>query len=286
MVNATDSSPAQDLKRRSARVYVRRFGLAVLPLWWITPEGICACPRGAACSRPAKHPCGPLVPKGLLQATRSLEQVDAWWGPHPDCNIGIDAADLLVLDEDLPDGPDSLKDLEARHSALPDTWMQFTGSGGTQRWYRPVADLRGSVGKIGRNLDVRAAGNYAVAPPSTHVSGRGYHWSVDHHPAEMPLADAPGWLIELALEASPITKPAAPPEDWRALVSQPCLEHYRNDTLTRLVGHLLRRDIDPYVTQELAELWNQARCRPPLDTAEILHTVNSICRREFTRRGG
>jgi hypothetical protein len=286
VINATCSPSAQDLKHKSARAYIKRFDLAVLPLWWITPKGVCACPKGAACSRPAKHPCGPLVPKGVLQATRSVEQVDAWWGLNPDCNIGIDAADLLILDVDLPDGPDNLAAFEAENGTLPPTWMQLTGGGGLQYWYRPVEGLRGSVGKIAQNIDIRAAGNYAVAPLSVHFSGRTYCWSVDHHPAEVPLAEAPGRLVELALKAGSAAKPAAPASYWQALVSQPCLKGYRNDTAAQLAGHLIRRDIDPYVTEALVELWNRALCVPPLDPSEVLAVINSICRREFRRRGG
>jgi hypothetical protein len=221
----------------------------------------------------------------LLQASRSPELLHIWWNKAP-CNIGIDASDLFVLDVDEPDGPESLAALEHQHGALPETWEQFTGGGGLQLWFRPVPAIRGSVGKVGRNLDIRAAGNYVVAPPSSHLSGRTYAWNVDRHPTVVALAEAPGWLVELARKSGTTTKEAAPASEWQALLSQPCLEHTRNNTATRLAGHLLRHEIDPHVTQELLILWNEARCRPPLDSQEILRTVNSICAREFKRRGG
>ena len=52
-------------------------------------------------------------------------------------------------------------------------------------------------------IDIRARGGYIVAPPTRHMSGRAYAWSVDHHPADIPIAEAPAWLVErLAAPAS------------------------------------------------------------------------------------
>jgi len=255
----------------------------VLPLWWIE-NGVCACPKGAACGRSsAKHPYGHLAPNGLLQASKSPELLHIWWNKAP-CNIGIDTSDLFVLDVDEPDGRENLAALERQHGALPETWEQFTGGGGLQLWFRPVPGIGGSVGKIGRNLDIRAAGNYVVAPPSSHLSGRAYAWNVDRHPTMVALAEAPGWLVELARKAGSTRKEAALASEWQALLSQPCLEHTRNNTLTRLTGYLLRRHVHPYAVLELARLWNHGRCQPPLEDAEVLRTVNSICAREARRR--
>jgi len=38
------------------------------------------------------------------------------------------------------------------------------------------------------------------------------------------------------------------------------------------------------VALELARLWNRGYCQPPLNDAELLRTVNSICLREAQRR--
>jgi hypothetical protein len=58
----------------------------------------------------------------------------------------------------------------------------------------------------------------------------------------------------------------------------------RNDTVTRLTGHLLRRYVDPWIALELIRSWNAARCRPPLADEEIQQIVNSIAGREIKRR--
>ena len=74
--------------------------------------------------------------------------------------------------------------------------------------------------------------------------------------------------------------------DWRDLVRKTVEEGQRNQTLAKLAGHLLRNRIDPWVALELLQAWNQTRCDPPLDDAELLATVRSIARREVERREG
>jgi len=83
------------------------------------------------------------------------------------------------------------------------------------------------------------------------------------------------------------SKAAAPTpvSEWRRLVAQGVAEGERNNALARLVGHLLRRRVDPYVVLELALCWNATRCRPPLPESEVLQVVDSIARAEARRRG-
>ena len=69
-------------------------------------------------------------------------------------------------------------------------------------------------------------------------------------------------------------------------MAQGVAEGERNNTLARLVGHLLRRRVDPYVALELALCWNATRCRPPLPEAEVLRVADSIAARELRRRKG
>ena len=60
----------------------------------------------------------------------------------------------------------------------------------------------------------------------------------------------------------------------------------RNTWVTRLVGHLLRRGIDPIVAMYLIAAWNQVHNRPPLPQDEVIRTVNAIAGRELRRRQG
>ena len=58
----------------------------------------------------------------------------------------------------------------------------------------PGRNVPNSASAVGPGIDVRGDGGYIVAPPPLHMSGRPYAISVDHHPDDVPLADAPAWL--------------------------------------------------------------------------------------------
>jgi hypothetical protein len=79
---------------------------------------------------------------------------------------------------------------------------------------------------------------------------------------------------------------AAPPSEWRALVTDGAVEGHRNCSIAKLAGLLLCRFVDPIVTLELLQAWNATRCSPPLPSKDIERIVNSIAGRELRRRGG
>ena len=198
------------------------------------------------------------------------------------CKYGVATGNVIVLDVDPRHGGDhSLRQLEDRHGPLPLTWRAFTGGGGEHVYFRAPegVEIRNNAGRLGPGLDVRGVGGYVVAPPSIHISGNQYVWNVDHHPDEVPLAALPEFLTATA----PINQ-ATPPREWEDFVTSYIGEGGRNQAITRLAGHLLRRYVDPHITLELCRLWNQSHCYPQLPRDEVIITVNSICRRELARR--
>lgn len=187
---ASRPSPADAHRLVEVAVRYADHGWPVLPLH-SPKDGGCSC-RVADCGSPGKHP---RTPRGLHQATTDTDQVRAWWDRWPHANIGIATgtdSGLLVLDVDLPEGPDSLARLEHEHGRLPATCEQRTGSGGRQLLFahpdRPVGNRAGVVAGI----DVRGEGGYVVVPPSVHTSGRRYEWTGRTTPARIP-----GWLLEV-----------------------------------------------------------------------------------------
>jgi hypothetical protein len=48
---------------------------------------------------------------------------------------------------------------------------------------------------------------------------------------------------------------------------------------------LFRRLPDPLMAAELIACWNQIKCRPPLEAAELKLILDSIAGREMARRG-
>ena len=55
-------------------------------------------------------------------------------------------------------------------------------------------------------------------------------------------------------------------------------------TATRIIGHLLRRWVDPELAYVLIGVWNAVRCQPPLPQDELARTFNSVLGRELKRR--
>jgi Bifunctional DNA primase/polymerase, N-terminal len=176
-MNAHEKFPISKLE--TALQYAVERNWAVLPLWWITPDGRCACgkPTGGH-HKPGKHPIGKLVPNGHKNATKDPEQIRRWWSIFPEAAIGIatgSVSGLIVIDIDGVDGLATLQSLVCQHGPLARTAIVKTARG----WHLYFA-IPASCGSIpcstGNGLDVRGDGGYAVAPPSRHASGHVYQW--------------------------------------------------------------------------------------------------------------
>lgn len=165
---------------------------------------------------------------GCHDATKDPAEVRRRWTRHPRANIAVACgpdSGVFVLDIDSKGGVDgyaSLAELERLNGALPASWVAATPSGGEHRYFRfPVGwELRNKVGlrvyhpdgsrTIYAGLDIRAAGGSAALPPSVKPTGR-YRWRAE--PGDHPLADAPEWLLKLAIDPPP--PPRRPPAPLR-----------------------------------------------------------------------
>lgn len=209
------------------------------------------------------------------QQAASVEQVQRYWERHPDANIGIvtgAVSGLVVLDVD---GDAGRKSLRGRH--LPMTPVVETGRGFHYYFAHPGGEIR--TCKPAPGLDLKAEGGYVVAPPSAHPSGRQYRWSDGLSPYDVPLAPCPEWLLEQARADAP----RRTPEEWAAIIREGAVPGDRHPTLAQLAGHLLGKRVDPRVVLELLLAWNQARCRPPKPTEEIVDIVRYLWRRDMER---
>ena len=145
----------------------------------------------------AKHPHGPSAPNGLLDASIESWQIKLWWQRAPLANLGVRTDKLVVVDVDPRHGGDeSFAALVREHGEMPLTWRALTGGGGEHILFAAPdgVEISNVVAEqmaeppLGPGVDIRALHGYIVAPPSVHVSGRPYAWSVDHHPADVELA--------------------------------------------------------------------------------------------------
>jgi hypothetical protein len=232
----------------------------------------------------------PLVPRdkrpannnGVLGATADLTIVGQWWAERPDFNVGVACGhSFFVLDIDGEDAEAALRKLEAEWGDLPPTTECIT-SRGRHIYFKMAAGVANSNGKLAPGIEVKSTGTYVVVPPSIHPSGRTYSWSVD---STGELADAPAWLLRLI--AAPKTNGFnGQASDWAKVLKAGADEGARDVTATKIAGWLLRHHLPPCAVIELLHLWNNDRCRPPLDGADIPRIVRSIYRKEEVRKKG
>lgn len=150
-------------------------GFAVMPVWPVAEGGeVCACPLGAACTRPAKHP----IPKqGVKQATREPERIEAWWEEHPRANLAVATgavSGLIVIDVDCGSGREgevSITIATADRGGVPRTLKARSGSGGAHHWYRHrTSPFTRKIGFL-RHVDYLSDGGYVIVAPSVNMKG-------------------------------------------------------------------------------------------------------------------
>lgn len=257
----------------------------VFPLFSPTLEGDCDCGR-PQCGSIGKHPrCS----GGLNDATPSPERIDAWWNQWPDANLGVRTgieSGLVVVDVDpRHGGNESLVELEQKIGVLPKTWKVVTGGGGSHLYFRHPGGKVGNRTGFLPGLDLRGDGGYAVGPGSLHGSGRRYEWDAAGHPAEVPLASMPQNLLEFLRGGGARTQAIAVSRgEWIPDILGGISEGKRNQALTSLFGHLLRRYVEPRVALTLVHAFNRVGCRPPLPEDEVVRISESIAKAERRRR--
>lgn len=175
--------------------YAMSQGWDPLPVFGITPEGICSCKNGQQCKSPGKHPV-----QMKWQEESRLTKPDAYeffaMSGRP-MNIGLRTgkrSSFWALDIDPKSGGDeSLLALEAQYGKLPVTRVHRTGSNGRHFLFRLPADFEvtNSRGRLPRGIDVRGNGGFIVAPGSITPVGA-YRTE-----AAEKIAPAPDWLLSL-----------------------------------------------------------------------------------------
>ena len=224
----------------------------------------------------------PATARGCKDATTDPATIRQWWDEQPAYNVAIATGAVSgVIAVDVDGAEAAMRQLEVEHGAMPPTVETITTRGRHIYLRHPGGIIPNSAGKVAPGIDTRGDGGYVLAPPSVHPSGRAYAWSVDSAKA---IAAAPDWLIDKI--ATPANGHSATTSaEWRELVEHGVDEGRRDNTLTRIAGHLLRRHVDPLLTLELMHALNAARCMPPLPTNDIERIVASVAGKELKRRG-
>ena len=212
-------------------------------------------------------------------ATR--EQIEAWWTENPQANIGVltgAISGIIVIDLD---GPRAVDLLRSARVLVPHTASVSTGRGHHAYYKHPGYHVTGTANLLtdnaGSNVDVRGDGNYVVAPPSVHGSGRVYQWVI---PPEFGVVDLPADLA--ALVTRKILPDAPENTDWvdHAMAGVP--EGQRDDICARLAGYWLRL-VGPDDCLRILKPFAE-KCAPPFSERDLRKTVLSVARIEKARQ--
>jgi len=170
-------------------------GWHVFPCHHVT-KGKCSCGI-RDCHSPGKHP---RTKAGLKDGTTDKRLIHRWWKRWPKANIAIRTGGLsgiVALDIDLPEGPQTIHELQQEHDELPACPVIITGSGGRQFIFaHPGGELKNRT-RFAPGLDFRADNGYVVVPPSNHATGGAYRWLDDHEPDDCQPPAMPEWLFTL-----------------------------------------------------------------------------------------
>jgi putative DNA primase/helicase len=184
-----------------------------------------------------------------------------------------------VVDFDGEPGRAVLRDwIQAHGHEWAETRAVKTARGG-HLWFKwpegQTRIIRNSAGEIATGVDVRGEGGYVIVPPSIHPDGPAYTWAAD---PSTPIADAPGWLVELAVKASRQESPPGTPREKGNGHAGGTTEGKRNDALASLAGSMRRRGMDADAILAALLAHNAAHCDPPLPENEVRQIAASVAR--------
>jgi RecA-family ATPase len=164
--------------------------------------------------------------------TKDAEEIRGYWKKWPDANVGIvmgEKSGIFVVEADTKEGHDvdgiaSLAKLEAEHEPLPATLQAESPSGSIHYYFRhPGFKIKNSASEIAPGVDVRGDGGMVVAPPSVKPGKGVYRWRND-----LPIADAPQWLINRIVAGKETIEPEPEPsisQQAMAMVRDPYAEY-------------------------------------------------------------
>lgn len=282
----------------NSALHYARSGYPVFPLHNVllrngNLECSCHCWRG--CKNQGKHP---RTLNGLDDATTNENKIIDWWEKYPNANIGLITgieSGIIVLDIDVKYGGeyslDELQDiyksnLKANYEPLPATLTTVTGSRGRHLYFKYPLNftIKGSASKVADGLDIRANGNYVVAPPSNHISGNNYEWLG----VNIPISDAPRWLIyeilmtdktNLGLDKFDTFK--APTNKFQEKIRKGHRQDYLFRYICGLVNSFPKEEV---LKQAMAK--NNDRLEPPFAEREVIYHVNYLYQKYGKRRNG
>jgi hypothetical protein len=218
-------------------------------------------------------------------AIPTIKEVQEWIDQDSSINLGFlcgSPSRVICVDIDSKEGEDLYLEMGGKSS---ESWAYKTGNGLRILFGMPLDMEHFSSlnidGGDNRRFEVLADGKQTVAPPSEHPNGKLYAWIKECSPEAMDLTSAPPWLLELRPMSS-----GDDDIDWSLDAAEGILEGERNVGIARLAGHLLApQPLPPKEVLFWLQLYNNAKCRPPLSDRELIGIVKSIAKREARGSG-
>ncbi|HUQ36937.1 MAG TPA: AAA family ATPase [Aestuariivirga sp.] len=141
------------------------------------------------------------------RATSDPDAIRKWWAEAEEAcgdklNIGLAMGQgMIALDLDKKgdkDGFKSLSTIVPAGAKIPASWSTITPHAGLHRFLRVPSDLviKNSNSSLAPGVDIKADGGFVVAPGST-FGGKQYAWKPGYSPDDIPLSDAPQYLLDL-----------------------------------------------------------------------------------------
>lgn len=240
------------------------------------------CPVSHRCNSPGKIPFDPVEGKHMVRWQEheqfSLAQWEEWLDYDSELNIGFltgSPSNLVCLDIDDEGGRRILD--ECGVQGWQDTWQYTTGRGFRYLFQHGETSVSTVVSRGSAHFEVLGDGRQSVLPPSVHPNGRQYRWVSGLTPRDGGPVSASGWIRGL----TPQSEITSDREDWAKNIRSAVAQGDRNNTLTRLAGHLLNPcPMPPEEAYIWLSLYNQHYCNPPLSDREIKAIITSISKKE------
>ena len=219
----------------------------------------------------------PATAHGYRDATTDPEQINDWFGRHPDWNLaiatGVPGPDVLDVDDHGPAGSGYPAFRRLQAAGLLDGAAIYvrTPSGGLHAYFTGSHQRNGHL--PAHHLDFRSAGGYVLTPPS-QIDGQPYQltgqpggcggldWAAVTRllqPQRQPSVPRPGRPGRLATTS--LIWSAGSPSSPRATATPAC-------------SWAANRALDADPAADLSQLADAAR-QAGLDDAEITRTINS-----------
>ena len=118
-----------------------------------------------------------------------------------------------------------------------------------------------------------------------HYHGCG--WSaeeIEQHLEQFPAGVGGRYLAEGRLGKEIARSLSAFNKREEALRQEKMISKSRAQMLKQVAEHLLHHYVDPILVVRLVHSWNETRCQPPLEAAEVDHIINTAAAQEQSRR--